>query len=302
MPRVTTSRTGRAAVPAHHVRRPPRRRHRLRLVLLLTVAVAGVAIATHHGDGAGAAPGTRPVAAENRPNLPAFRVPAAAQRAAIDRLVGAGRPVFCGGDAKPLVALTFDDGPGPYTRHTLQVLHEHGVRATFFLVAKEVVGWPSLKDVPAKEAERGAVGDHTYDHVSLEGLTADDLHHEVADARRVIEAATGGRRVRLFRPPFGAHDAASDADVRSEGMLEVLWSVDSADSRGATPDQILGTVQRDARPGSIVLLHENRGTTRKALPGILDALRRKGLRPVTVPELLAADPPTSRQLRSGSCP
>jgi peptidoglycan/xylan/chitin deacetylase (PgdA/CDA1 family) len=228
-------------------------------------------------------------------------VSAAAQRSAIDRLVAAGHPVFCGGGAKPLVALTFDDGPGPYTRHTLQVLHQHGVRATFFLVAKEVVGWPSLKDVPAEEAERGAVGDHTYDHVSLEGLTADELTHEVSDARRVIEAATGGRPVRLFRPPFGAHDAPSDAEVHSQGMLEVLWSVDSADSRGATADQILATVEHDARPGSIVLLHENRGTTRKALPAILDALHRKGLRPVTVPELLAADPPTAQQLRSGSC-
>jgi peptidoglycan-N-acetylglucosamine deacetylase len=266
------------------------------------IAVVGLAIATHHGDGARAAPPTRPVdAAARQPAPPAFHVSAEAQRAAIDRLVAAGHPVFCGGDAKPLVALTFDDGPGPYTRHTLQVLHQHGVRATFFLVAKEVVGWPSLKDVPAKEAEQGAVGDHTYDHVSLEGLTADELTHEVSDARRVIEAATGGTPVRLFRPPFGAHDPASDAEVQSQGMLEVLWSVDSADSRGATADQILATVEHDAHSGSIVLLHENRGTTRKALPAILDALRRKGLRPVTVPELLAADPPTPAQLRSGSC-
>ena len=84
-------------------------------------------------------------------------------------------------------------------------------------------------------------------------------------------------------------------------MLEILWSVDSADSRGATADEILATVEQDARPGSIVLLHENRGTTRNALPRLLDALRRKGIRTVTVPQLLALDPPTPHQLSTGSC-
>jgi peptidoglycan/xylan/chitin deacetylase (PgdA/CDA1 family) len=211
-----------------------------------------------------------------------------------------GHPVYCGGGTKPLVALTFDDGPGPYTRHTLRVLRHHDARGTFFLVAKEVIGWPDLADVPRKEAAQGAVGDHTFTHASLPGLTADGLDHEIGDALDVVQAATK-RTVRLFRPPYGAHDGAVDAEVRSLGMLQVLWSVDSADSRGATADEIVATLRQDVRPGSIVLLHENRGTTRKALPSILDLLSHRGLRPVTVPELLAADPPTHRQLRTGSC-
>ncbi len=116
----------------------------------------------------------------------------------------------------------------------------------------------------------------------------------------MIEAAAK-HRVRLFRPPYGAHDAAVDAEVRSHGMLQVLWSVDTEDSRGATADDIVATVRDEVRPGAIVLLHENRGTTRHALPRILDVLRRQHLRAVTVPELLAADPPSDAQLRSGSC-
>jgi len=208
--------------------------------------------------------------------------------------------VFCGGGAEPLVALTFDDGPGPYTRSTLKVLREHHARATFFLVAKEVVGWPDLVDVPRKEAVQGAVGDHTFDHTALPGITADDLDHQIGDALTVIEAAAN-HQVRLFRPPYGAHDAAVDAEVRSQGMLQVLWSVDTEDSRGATADDIVATVTDEVRPGAIVLLHENRGTTRHALPRILDVLRRQHLRAVTVPELLAADPPSDAQLRSGSC-
>ena len=278
----------------------------MRIVLFLAVGLVGGAIAAHHGDGARAA--SEDGAQHNRHKAPAaaaltrqVHVSNEAQHAAIARLIRAGHPVYCGGGTKPLVALTFDDGPGPYTRHTLQVLKQHGAVGTFFLVAKEVVGWPDLKDVPAKEAAQGAVGDHTYDHVSLPGATADELTHEVGDAESVISAATGGREVRLFRPPFGAHDAALDAKVRELGMLEVLWSVDSADSRGATADEILATVEHDARPGSIILLHENRGTTRNALPRLLDALHRQGLQTVTVPELLALDPPTPHQLATGSC-
>ena len=274
------------------------------MVVFLAVGVVGGAVAARHGDGARAASEHQKHSTTAKPPaaaLPPIHVSNDAQHAAIARLIAAGHPVYCGGGSKPLVALTFDDGPGPYTRHTLQVLHQHGAVGTFFLVAKEVVGWPDLKDVPAKEAAQGAVGDHTYDHVSLPGATADELTHQVGDAKSVIEAATGGRVVRLFRPPFGAHDAALDAKVRSLGMLEVLWSVDSADSRGATADEILATVEQDARPGSIVLLHENRGTTRNALPRLLDALRRTGLRTVTVPQLLALDPPTPHQLATGSC-
>jgi peptidoglycan/xylan/chitin deacetylase (PgdA/CDA1 family) len=224
----------------------------------------------------------------------------AAQKAVVTRLAAAGRPVYCGGGNEPLVALTFDDGPGPYTRYTLRLLREHNARATFFLVGKEVVGWPNLADVPRKEAAQGAIGDHTYDHANLPGLAAADLDHQVADAKDVIEDAAK-RTVRLFRPPYGAHDAAVDAEAQRLGMLQVLWSLDTVDSRGATADEIVATIGEDVRPGSIVLLHENRGTTRHALPRILALLRERHLRPVTVPELLAADPPSAEQLRSGSC-
>jgi len=263
--------------------------------------VTGIAIASHGrngGDPARAA-GTHQEAT-GADALKEFHVSHEAQHAAIARLIRLGHPVYCGGGTKPLVALTFDDGPGPYTRHTLQLLHRSGAKGTFFLVARVVLGWPDLVDVPKREAAQGAVGDHTYTHSSLPGMSPDSLHHEISDALDVVQAATG-TTVRLFRPPFGAHDAASDEMVHELGMLQVLWNVDSEDSQGATADQILATIRAQVRPGSIVLLHENRGTTRKALPAILQTLKARGLRAVTVPELLAADPPSPEQLRTGSC-
>ena len=85
-------------------------------------------------------------------------------------------------------------------------------------------------------------------------------------------------------------------------MVEVLWDVDSTDSRVQPPADyraISRTVRRNIRAGSIVLMHENRGQTIRALRGILPSLRRRGLRSVTVPELLAADPPSDAQLAAG---
>jgi peptidoglycan/xylan/chitin deacetylase (PgdA/CDA1 family) len=279
--------------------RPPRWRG-LKLLTLVAIVVTGVALVSRGSDGA---PSTSAAAGESKhlggPANPLAASPAE-QRAAVDRIGGVGRPVLCGGGSKPLVALTFDDGPGPYTRYTLRVLREHHARATFFLVAKEVLGWPGLADIPRTEAVHDAVGNHTFDHSSLPGLTADELDHQLGDAQTVIEAAAK-RDVRLFRPPYGARDAAVDAEVGSLGMLQVLWSVDTVDSRGATAGDIVATIRSDVRPGSIVLLHENRGTTRNALPRILDVLRERHLRAVTVPELLAADPPSPAQLSSGSC-
>ena len=219
----------------------------------------------------------------------------------LDKLISLGYPVCRGAGTRPLVALTFDDGPGPYTQKTIRDLKAAGAKATFFIVAKELIGWPQLANEPRVEATVGAIGDHTYDHIGLVGLTHDNLVHQIADAQTLIEQHSG-QSVRLFRPPYGQHDAAVDAEVKSLGMLEVLWTVDSGDGlAGATGTSVLQTVENNIGPGAIVLMHENRGTTQRILPQLLSYIRSKGLRMVTVPELLAADPPPLAQLKSQSC-
>lgn len=269
------------------------------MVLLVLVFVVGVVwrVLTPGGDRVSAAP-----TSSGRP--PLSGPPAASPDhidATLTRLIASGHPVLCGGGTKPLVALTFDDGPGPYTRKVVRILRAQGARATFFIVARELVDWPDLGHEPVEEARIGAIGDHTYDHVDLPGVPAAQLQHEVVDAKALIEERAG-TDVRLFRPPYGHHDAAVDHAVRAAGMLEVLWSIDSGDGLdGVTGRAVLDTVVGQVRPGAIVLMHENRGTTLHVLPKILLAIRRKGLHTVSVPELLAADPPTDAQLTSGSC-
>ena len=219
----------------------------------------------------------------------------------VRRLVDLGYPVRCGGDRKPLVALTFDDGPGPLSEATITILRSAGATATFFLVGKELSGWPALTDIPSEELTVGSLGDHTWNHISLPGKPVGTLVSEVLQTRRAITEATGAP-VSLFRPPYGAHDQTLDAFLQGHGLLEVLWSIDSQDSQGDTPDEILARVSSGLRPGAIILLHENRSTTLHVLPSILSLIKARGFKTVTVEQLLQRDPPTVKQLRSGSCP
>ena len=87
--------------------------------------------------------------------------------------------------------------------------------------------------------------------------------------------------------------------VRAHGLLQILWTVDSADSLGANYAQIERNVIAGLRPGAIILMHENHGQTIRAMINIFAAIRRKGLRAVSVPQLLADDPPSAAQLRDG---
>ncbi|MFL5891071.1 MAG: polysaccharide deacetylase family protein [Solirubrobacteraceae bacterium] len=229
-------------------------------------------------------------AAERKP-----LVPAAVADLRVRRLARIGKPVYCGGRHRPYVALTFDDGPGPSTAAAVRELLARRVPATFFLVGQNVARYRSVLPL---EARAGAIGDHTFHHVQLTALALVDAGREIDDAARAITTVTHSP-VRLMRPPSGARTPPIDAVVRAEGMLQVLWDVDVQDIEGAGTAAVVDAVRRHARPGSIVLMHENEGQTLAALPQVLDALARKHLRPVTVPELMAADPPSPAQLEAG---
>jgi peptidoglycan/xylan/chitin deacetylase (PgdA/CDA1 family) len=226
--------------------------------------------------------------------------PGASTLAALQPLIEAGEPIYCGAGTQPLVALTFDDGPGVLTRQAIDLLRQNDMTATFFTVGK-LYSEPRFQGLLKEEASLGAVGDHTWDHVPVEGMSTTQLAAQIERTRSAAEADSGSP-VFLFRPPLGRHDGVVDAYVRSLGMLEVLWSLDSQDSQGATADEIYRNVRDHLSPGDIVLLHDNRGTTEAALPLIIDLIKQLGYRTVTVPQLLALDPPTPQQLSQHTCP
>jgi peptidoglycan-N-acetylglucosamine deacetylase len=221
------------------------------------------------------------------------RMPSAAdQAAAVARVAALGLPIYEAGAQGRYVALTFDDGPGTYTGKVLDELRRYGFRATWFVNGKNFAQWG---DTLRREAREGAVGDHTWSHPYLPNLPTARQVAEVSRSATALERITG-KPVTLFRPPYGSTTTALNAWMRGR-MLPVLWSTDSRDSLGARREEILAISKAGVRPGAIILLHENRGQTYWAVNRLLPWIKRQGYTAVTVPELLALNPPDLAQVR-----
>jgi peptidoglycan/xylan/chitin deacetylase (PgdA/CDA1 family) len=218
--------------------------------------------------------------------------------AAVQRFLATGEPIRCGGGTHPVVALTFEDGPGPNTVRTVRLLRRHGADATFFLNGIALDAFSSA--VPAA-LRVGEIGNHGWSHQGLVGADPDLLTAEV-DVLQARLAELAGTPPRLFRPPHEALNEAVLDRARSLGILTVLSTVDVGDDEGTGEAAVWSAMQRGARPGSILTLRENQEVTRSLLPDLLALLEQRGLQAVTVPELLAIDPPTPEQLRDGTCP
>jgi peptidoglycan/xylan/chitin deacetylase (PgdA/CDA1 family) len=277
-----------------------RRRRQLRvLALVVLVGSVGAILALVLAVGTARSPRPRTPRVVAAPLRPA--APVAAPRGdalgigRIKRLAQLGLPVYCGAARGDAVAFTFDDGPGPYTYLAVRKLARAHQRATFFVVGRSMNFFPGRL---ARELSVAAIGDHTSSHPFLPSLSPAGISSELAQTKRKIERDSG-QPVYLFRPPYGARNAIVDATARRLGLLEILWTVDSADSLGANWAGIIANVERGLRPGAIILMHENRGQTIRALTTLLPYLHRHHLRSVSLPELFASDSPSVTQLRRG---
>lgn len=209
---------------------------------------------------------------------------------ALIRARNAERGIDCGRTA--CVALTFDDGPRAETsRRVVRTLRDKGDRATFFAVGGAIndVTIPVLRD----DTRYGMpVGSHTMSHTDLPAIMqAGTERQEFDDASARISEATG-RPVNLLRPPHGAADEASRRYLADHlGVGIALYDVDSYDwAAGASARSVQWKVTAQARPGSIILMHDIHEHTAVALPHILDALHAKGYRTVTIEELTGQYP------------
>lgn len=184
------------------------------------------------------------------------------------------------------VALTFDDGPSPYTARLLDVLGANHVHATFFMIGKHVEQYP---DVAKAVVQAGhAIGNHTYSHPDLTSEPELHVGAELARAEASIASATGVRP-RLFRPPYGDEDRSTLHESRQLGYVAVEWSVNSKDYRMPGTDAIVTNVLAHVHNGAIVLLHDgggDRSQTVEAVARLIPQLQRRGYELVTIPELL----------------
>ena len=221
-----------------------------------------------------------------------------------------GKTLVRGPKNERVVALTYDDGPNPpYTDEIVAVLHAEGVRATFFVVGRAVQAYPYV--VRREVAGGNAIGNHTWSHGHLLLYGEKGLRQTLERTDQAIFAASGVH-TRIMRPPFGARDWLVLQEVRRLGYTPVMWSVPLADDWDYPPAGVIAArVLRYAGDGAIIDLHDgNRGIICRrahlsarvcdrsadvdATRLIIEALKQRGYRFVTIPELLHMQTRTSK--------
>lgn len=180
------------------------------------------------------------------------------------------------------VALTFDDGPRRETTEALlDGLRERGAAATFFVVGERLAGNEDL--VRRMAAEDHQVGNHTWDHVRLQGDTPAHQLAEIQQTENALSELLGGSGYWL-RPPYGLIDPEMQTQIT---VPMVQWSVDPRDWESRDAEKVVRAVLADVEPGDIILLHDIYQTSVEAALEIVDTLSAQGYWFVTVEELLS---------------
>lgn len=194
----------------------------------------------------------------------------------------------------PLIAITFDDGPHPeLTTKLLDILKQRGIKATFYLIGKNVDAYPEI--VRRMVAEGHEVGNHSYNHPALTRLSPTKVAQEVKKTQEAIQRATG-IAPRSIRPPYGATNARLNQRFLEEfGLITILWSVDPLDWKYRNASRVANHILQHTRPGDIILAHDIHPSTIAAMPATLDGLLAKGYRFVTVSELLTFNNPNLKE-------
>ncbi len=189
---------------------------------------------------------------------------------------------------RKLIALTFDDGPHyKYTEEILDILKKYGVKATFFMIGANAEKHPHLARRVFSEGHE--IGNHTYSHPHLKGLSENDIQKEIEASSAVIEKITGSRPT-LFRPPEGFCGKEVTAAAENMGYTVILWSQDTRDWAHNAPEKISSDIINNVRCGDIILFHDfitPSTPTPAALEKIIPHLCNDGYEFVTVSELIA---------------
>lgn len=183
-------------------------------------------------------------------------------------------------DQPKLVALTFDDGPGPYTAKLLDGLKERGIHATFFCQGSRAEVYPEL--IKRIVAEGHQLANHSYNHPNLNELSLQNALYQVSRTEQIFNELIGGSESYYLRPPYGN----TTQQIRNELQVPVvIWSVDTIDWQLLNREAVKNKILHDTFDGSIVLMHDIHYTTVDAILDALDTLEARGYEFVTVKEL-----------------
>lgn len=185
-------------------------------------------------------------------------------------------------DKLKCIALTYDDGPFPYTSRLAEIMREEKVKATFFMLGQNVERYPqAVRDVLATGSE---LANHSWDHPSLPKLSTSGMRSQLQRTNEAIEKISG-TKVTLMRPPYGENNQRLDAVCRKLGLAEIYWDVDTLDWKNPDRDRLVDLVTSNAARDQVVLMHDIHEATVDAAPAIFKALKKRGFTLVTVSEL-----------------
>jgi peptidoglycan/xylan/chitin deacetylase (PgdA/CDA1 family) len=273
------------------------RRRRLAAVAGLAALVVGVVGAIVLGGNSTGQRGAQPTHASASASTPTGTAAGASHRSTPAVQLPAIAPASPGaahiiyqGPARPEIALTFDDGfCAACVARIVHTLAATGAHATIFPNGVYSRSWEPQAATIRRLVAAGAltIGNHTFLHhdAQLESSTA--FETDLAHDETWIERTFGVTARPFFRPPYGAYNQNALQIAGKQGYTKVLiWSGTVADSSPRTVGYILGAIRHWAKPGAIILMHGNYPATSIALPQIVDILRARGLRPVTLAEML----------------
>ncbi len=191
-------------------------------------------------------------------------------------------------DPDKFIALTFDDGPGPYTERLLDELNARDIKATFFLLGSQAKKYPELVKRIADDGHE--LGSHTYSHKDLTALKEKEIKKELEKSAKAISTAAGGQAPTVFRPPGGECDETITKICKEYEYPIILWSVDPKDWKLKDPDEIVKNVFQSGNygvsDGAIILLHDIYETTVDAVVDMIERLMQEGYGFMTVSDLI----------------
>lgn len=184
---------------------------------------------------------------------------------------------------KPMVALTFDDGPHPeYTRSILKALNQHKGAATFYVLGNRATSYPDvIEEIIIQGSE---VGNHSWSHSNYSNREVVDIKEDKDKVQNAVKAITGSAP-ETIRVPYGSTNATVESGVE---LPIVLWSVDTNDWKDKNSKVIIERATSNIKDGDIILMHDIWGETANAVPEIVKILSDKGFQLVTVSEMMNA--------------
>ena len=184
---------------------------------------------------------------------------------------------------KPMIALTFDDGPNAqFTPDLLEGLKQRNVHATFFLIGENIEQNSNQNLVKQMYEEGHLIGNHTYHHLEITRLSDEKAYEEIKSTNDLIESIIG-EPPEYMRPPFGSWQRNLEEKMK---VIPVLWTVDPLDWTTENVDEIVNKVVTETKENDIILLHDCYNSSVIAALRIVDLLQAEGYQFVTVDKLL----------------